>query len=94
MIRVIINGADLLEVKEAAIAIGEELKVLLGEEHVFGAAPAPWEKIKDRFRWIVLLRGTDLTLLRHHLIETLYKTKKNWGKRIYAQIDVDPYSFM
>lgn len=94
MIRVIINGKYQVTAMEAANSLAAELRESLPSELVFGATPAPWEKIKDRFRWVILLKNQDLDCLRQILESSIHKLKGNWHKDVYVQIDVDPYSFM
>jgi primosomal protein N' (replication factor Y) len=62
---------------------------------VLGPAPAPIERVKDRERWQVLVKGKDrrtlLTLVRKAQ-EALFAHRQERGVRVI--IDVDPYSML
>ncbi len=94
LIRIIINGKNRQAVSIAAFNLAEEIKTRLNPQEVCGAAPAPWEKAKDRYRWHILLKGQSLDNLRTALDLSVERQKKAWDKDIFIQVDVDPYSFM
>ena len=59
---------------------------------VLGPAPAPIERIRDIFRWQILLKGENITEL-HTLVEyILVKFKKTAKERLI--IDVDPENML
>jgi primosomal protein N' (replication factor Y) len=62
---------------------------------VLGPAPAPIERVKDRERWQILLKGKDrrtlLTLVRRAQ-EALFAQRQERELRVI--IDVDPYSML
>ena len=59
---------------------------------VLGPAPAPIERIRDIFRWQILLKGDNITEL-HNLVQyILTKFKKNGKEKLI--IDVDPENML
>jgi primosomal protein N' (replication factor Y) len=63
----------------------------LGAETVLGPAPPPLERVRGRYRWQVLLRGSDVPALRR-----LARAARAWEPnvrraRLRLAIDVDPY---
>jgi len=65
------------------------------EVEVLGPAPAPWAKLKGRYRYQMLLKGKKLKPL-HALVGRLLKEKalQPTGKRIRWSVDVDPLQMM
>lgn len=65
-----------------------------GKVAVLGPAPCPIDRIRDRYRWQVLLKGNDASVLHKicsHVIEH-YSTLTKGDIRI--SVDVDPESMM
>jgi len=62
---------------------------------VLGPAPAPWAKLKGRYRYQMLLKGKKLKPL-HALVGRLLQEKalQPTGKRIRWSVDVDPLQMM
>jgi primosomal protein N' (replication factor Y) len=58
---------------------------------IIGPAESPLAKIRGRFRWQMLIKGTDINAL-HQIAREIINTNKNSHVRITA--DVDPESFM
>ena len=58
---------------------------------IIGPAESPLAKIRGRFRWQMLIKGTDINAL-HQIARELINTNKNSHVKIVA--DVDPESFM
>ena len=86
------------EVQEEALRKSAELEAMLKPEpkemRVMGPAPAPVPRLKNEFRYQLLLKSTDRKLLN----ETLHKLRracveKKWGARALV-IDVDPVSLL
>ena len=61
-----------------------------GNAEVIGPAESPLTRIRGRFRWQLLLRGTDSGLL--HLLTQ--KILEGAGGGLDVQVDVDPVNFM
>jgi primosomal protein N' (replication factor Y) len=74
---IVFSGANTRAVTELAIAAGEWLRELLGRQDissvtVIGPAPCPIERIKNRWRWHVLLKSSqsgDLTRVSRYFME-------------------------
>ncbi|MBM3755114.1 MAG: primosomal protein N' [Acidobacteria bacterium] len=86
------------EVQEEALRKSAELEAMLKPEpkemRVMGPAPAPVPRLKNEFRYQLLLKSTDRKLLN----ETLHKLRracveKKWGATALV-IDVDPVSLL
>lgn len=57
-----------------------------------GPAPAPLERIRDRYRWQILIKSKDLRLL-HALIDNLSASYKAKGQT-RVHIDIDPENML
>ncbi|MBM3786060.1 MAG: primosomal protein N' [Acidobacteria bacterium] len=86
------------EMQEEALRKASELETLLKPEpkemRVMGPAPAPVPRLKNEFRYQLLLKSTDRKLLN----ETLHRIRraaveKKWGATSLV-IDVDPVSLL
>jgi primosomal protein N' (replication factor Y) (superfamily II helicase) len=61
---------------------------------VLGPAPAPIDRIRDRYRWQVLLKGTEITPL-HNVCRKILEEQSALSKGdIRIAVDVDPESMM
>jgi len=58
---------------------------------IIGPAESPLAKIRGRFRWQMLIKGTDINAL-HQIAREIINTNKNSHVRVTA--DVDPENFM
>lgn len=62
---------------------------------IFGPAQAPLAKIKNRYRWQMILKGKDLDLLRTAIQAGLKKqSKRETNKTLRVIIDVEPQSIL
>ena len=62
---------------------------------IFGPAQAPLAKIKNRYRWQMILKGKDLNLLRKAVQAGLKKqSKRETNKTLRVIIDVEPQSIL
>ena len=66
---------------------------IAGTVEVRGPVPAPLERLRDRTRWQVWLRGTDRHALRR-VARTVaaYEVPKSGYRGVRVQLDVDPIS--
>ncbi len=94
-----LDGPKLAEVEEKAHVLAAELRELQGRKlkyrdhiEVLGPATAPIEKLRNRYRWQLLLRGKQSAVLlefaRH--ARDLFPRAPN----VRLHIDVDPYSML
>jgi primosomal protein N' (replication factor Y) len=59
---------------------------------VLGPAPAPIEKLRNRYRWQLLLKGKQSAVLLDFARQARELAPKSRGVRLH--IDVDPYSML
>jgi primosomal protein N' (replication factor Y) len=62
---------------------------IAGSVEILGPVPAPLERLRNRTRWQVWLRGTDRTALRR-VARTIAATEVS--PKVRVQLDVDPMS--
>ncbi len=61
---------------------------------VLGPAPAPRAKIKDRYRWQILLKSSSLSNLRALCSGLLSRKADMVPSGVRMEVDVDPYSLL
>jgi primosomal protein N' (replication factor Y) len=61
---------------------------------ILGPAPSPIDRIRDRYRWQVLLKGEKGSALHQICAEILEQYQKLTKGDIRISIDVDPESMM
>ncbi len=97
MINLKISGSNEGQVQETAAQVANLCRTCYPKEkkiEVLGPAPAPIDRIRDRYRWQVLLKGTESVLL-HKVCEKLLDKQSVFTKGdIRIAIDVDPESMM
>ncbi len=85
LLRVIFAGSSRDRVKEAAFEVAKGIR----EVEVMGPAPCGIEKLKNRFRWHLLLRHHS----RRKLVEVALSIPQSVGSvRVFK--DMDPYEFI
>lgn len=101
LIRILIHGTEENTVIRAAEEMGRKLsfhggQYLLGvEDPVLGPAPAPISKIKNRYRWQLILRGKKAGSLREVYQKALKEFKKTeYPGDLVVSADVDPVSII
>jgi primosomal protein N' (replication factor Y) len=97
--RLIIDGPDATRVEEASRWVGTVIEDhLASTPHLtlLGPAEAPLAKIKDRYRWHLLLQGASSRALHHCIKATLaagqQEREQLRGARI--SVDIDPVTFL
>ena len=96
LINLRLTGLEEREVERAATKVAEFLRHLKGTHQVeiMGPAPAPLAKIKDRYRWQLLLKSQNVAVL-HELCDGLLGEKgKLCPQGVSLFVDVDPESMM
>lgn len=89
--RLVVSGGKEEEVQEAAAALAE---VIQGVE-LLGPAPAPLTRIKDRYRWHLVLKAGTPALLREAVSAGLTAfAKYHRHRRVQVFADIDPQSMM
>ncbi|WP_096894518.1 replication restart helicase PriA [Candidatus Scalindua japonica] len=100
--RVVLRGKNDQDVKEKISKIAEKLMKaiklsggpLLSGLHknkigVLGPAPAPIVKVKDNYRWHLIVKADSFNNL-HTILKSIENEKRN-SKKVQMMIDVDPY---
>ena len=92
--RIVIDGKDGREVARVARAIGEAMTARPDERRgvVHGPMPCPIDRIKDRFRWHLLLLAGKWAVLRDMIAAAKRVIPRN--RRVRVAIDVDPVSML
>ena len=93
------DGAKAEEVEQRAKSLAEQLRQLQSQEKKFtagieilGPAAAPIEKLRNRYRWQLLLKGKNSATLLEFAGHARRLLPDGRGGRL--QIDVDPYSML
>ncbi|MGB9792630.1 MAG: hypothetical protein ACPLTR_08660, partial [Thermacetogeniaceae bacterium] len=81
------------EVGSVAADLAHDLRKIFKDEKkldVLGPAPAPVHRIKDRFRWQIILKG-DCSNVRSKLRACVQEYRKKTD--VIIGIEVDPYGY-
>ncbi len=73
------------DVQKSADDLIGKLEKLEGKADILGPAPAPYSRLRNQFRYQILLKGTDHTLAPYLKLLRTYRAPKG-----YASVDVDP----
>ncbi len=99
LVNVVLSGTDQLAVTNAAVEVAGWLQELVlarasGSVQVVGPAPAPLSRIKRRWRWHVLLRSADRSMLSR--ITHYASTRAPHARRSAVRVtfDRDPVSLL
>jgi primosomal protein N' (replication factor Y) len=92
-----VEGLEQARVRELAGRAAQALARGESSAHcrVLGPAPAPIERIKERYRWQVLVKSANLDRMRAALLamrSALYQEAQRWGARF--SIDIDPVNML
>jgi primosomal protein N' (replication factor Y) len=95
MINLKISGSREGQVQAAAAQVAELCRAGAPKGvEILGPAPSPIDRIRDRYRWQVLLKGTEFTAL-HRVCRRILEKHSSMAKGdIRIAIDVDPESMM
>jgi primosomal protein N' (replication factor Y) len=94
--RIVLRGKESKDVKEKAIDIANKLREAIksckDEVDILGPAPTPITRIKDKYRWHIIVKSNNLEKLRMALKSIENEGKKS--KKVQTIIDVDPYMLL
>lgn len=96
LIRVIVSGFQEDTVEDITKKLNKYILTKYnGQLEVYGPAPAPIQKIKQRFRWHLILKGKDLEILKN-AVKWGYIKIKNFrkDKSLRIVIDVEPENIL
>jgi len=95
LVNLLVSGADEREVGNAAAELADWCSVLVGRHElpitVLGPAPCPLARIKDRWRWHVLLKGPSKSLGR---VVRYAARRVPRGRATRVVLDRDPLSLL
>jgi primosomal protein N' (replication factor Y) len=97
LVRVLLSGKTEAQVVEAARRLAHYLKQQLPKEaELCGPAAAPLERIKDRWRWHIILKGPELAALRQAMAQAANRWRQAEKPQpdINMQVDVEPFNMM
>lgn len=96
LINILFSGTDERKVEQAA----RKTQTLIADRcrreqiTVLGPSPSPVSKIKDRYRWQLLLQGTNPAGL-HRICSAVHAQQRGHGSHaVRVAVDVDPESMM
>jgi primosomal protein N' (replication factor Y) len=103
--RIVLRGKNDLDVKKKSIDIAEKLRgairltagVAQSDRHkdkveVLGPAPAPIARVKDNFRWHLIVKADNSENLST-ILKNIESENRN-SKKVQIMIDVDPYALL
>ena len=94
--RIVLRGKESEDVKEKAIDIAsklrEAIKLCKDEVEILGPAPTPITRIKDKYRWHIIVKANNFEKLQMALKKIENEGKKS--KKVQIIIDVDPYMLL
>jgi primosomal protein N' (replication factor Y) (superfamily II helicase) len=94
--RIVLRGKESKDVKEKSIDIANKLREAIksckDEVDILGPAPTPITRIKDKYRWHIIVKSNDLEKLQMALKNIENERKKS--KKVQIIIDVDPYMLL
>jgi len=97
MIRILFSGEDLGVLQKHSEIVARYIKgELQADNEILGPAPAPLEKIKDRYRIQMIIKTKNLTKARDSLMRGLDLAHKEGypHKNIIVAVDVEPLNMM
>jgi len=97
--RLIVDSSETVRAEEASRWLGTVLQRHLGsppQVALLGPAEAPLAKIKDRYRWHLLLKATSSRALHQCLQATLAESQqeREHVRAVRIHVDIDPVTFL
>ncbi len=95
LINLVLDGEQEEAVQNRAEALAAKGKALrrYRKTGILGPAPAPLARLRGRFRWQILLKGTDLEEL-HSLCLELEQEHARLAGKVNLSVDVDPENML
>ena len=93
LIGIIVSGKN----EKDVIRVIQELRLILnslqlpGISDVLGPAPAPISKIKDMYRWLIIIKSDNNNELRCMVYEQINALQAKYASILKITINVDPY---
>jgi len=92
LINVTVLGESERSVEQVSKELVKFLKNRLPADEVFGPAKAPIVKLKNNYRYQILLKGSKIDSMRKAVVESAASIVKLGGVRI--SVDIDPYNML
>jgi primosomal protein N' (replication factor Y) len=99
LVSLLVDGPKLVDVESKAKKLGQALRDMhqshpkyCEQIEVLGPAPAPIEKLRNRYRWQLLLKGKQISPLLE--IANLARDLLPRSRSVRLHVDVDPYSML
>jgi primosomal protein N' (replication factor Y) len=96
-IRLVLSSTDKTLLEDAERRLSSALEILRGDKYVIlGPSACPREKIKDRYRHQLVLKGSNLGIMRKDVKKALEQlvAEKQLNKKVMVAIDVEPITMM
>ena len=90
LLRIVVEGADEEPVKKKAQEVRDS--IVAPRLDVLGPAPAPIPKLKDRFRWHLIVKSSDFSSIE--ACGKQIKPHLSGTAAVRVQVDVDPISML
>ncbi len=94
--RIVLRGEKDENVKEKSIHISEKLREAIklygGKADILGPAPAPIARVKDKYRWHIIVKADNIEKVRMVLKNIVNENRQS--KKVQIIIDVDPQMLM
>jgi primosomal protein N' (replication factor Y) len=92
LINIIFHGESEKSVEQVSGEFAKFIRKRLSGAEAFGPAKAPIAKLKNNFRYQVIIKGKNIESMRKAVVETLKHIVKLGGVRI--TVDIDPYNML
>ena len=91
LVRILVSGEDQRKTKEYIEKLVKEIKKNLNKEEILGPGEAPISKIKNRYRYHLIIKTKDNNL--HNYLKDNYNKLKSEGQKEGMRVlfDVDPF---
>lgn len=89
LIHLLVRGPKEPVVQEAADGLTQKLQALGGKADLLGPTPAPYSRLRNQFRYQLLLKGTDASLEPYRSFLRHYRLAKG-----FMSVDVDPQDLL
>ncbi|MCK4463122.1 MAG: primosomal protein N', partial [Candidatus Omnitrophica bacterium] len=90
LIRITLRSRNESKTQKAALNLASALKKNLKDIEVTGPAPAPIARVREYYRWNILLKGKNRSIMSFSLKKALGRIRKPSG--VLMAVDVDPIS--
>ena len=94
LLRILVEGRDTDKVKSLIEMIGQRIKsVIVDKAELLGPALAPLGRLRGRFRWHIILKTKEFSILKH-AVDTVKPMLHQSGKTLSVTFDNDPISLL